>query len=92
MSTTEPGVWSAEAISDINVFMAKYGNNFRTFSHGALHGIILAIGIGLPVFGTNALFERRGGKYIFIHLGYWIITLALMGGLLCATLKYAPLG
>ncbi|MEM1124806.1 MAG: DUF1761 domain-containing protein, partial [Bacteroidota bacterium] len=33
----------------------------------------------------NALFERRGWKYIWIHTGYWFITLALIGGLLCAT-------
>ena len=65
-------------------FMAKYGNNFRTFKHGALHGTIAGIMIALPIIGTNALFERKGGKYIFINAGYWTITLALMGGVICA--------
>jgi len=65
-------------------FMAKYGNNFRTFKHGALHGTIAGIMIALPIIGTNALFERKGGKYIFINVGYWTITLALMGGVICA--------
>lgn len=31
----------------------------------------------------NALFERRGFKYIAIHTGYWLITLAIIGGLMC---------
>lgn len=64
-------------------FMAEYGNNFRTFGHGAFHGTILGIFFVLPVLGTNALFERKGGKYIFINVGYWTLTLALMGGVIC---------
>lgn len=71
--------------------MGQYGGNFRTFGHGVLHGVLAAIMFALPILGINALFERRGWKYILIHAGYWVITLALMGGLLCATLEYAPL-
>jgi hypothetical protein len=37
----------------------------------------------LPVMGTNALFERKGFKYIAINVGYWTVTLALMGGVIC---------
>ena len=69
-------------------YMKVFGNTHRTFSHGALHGGIIAIFFVLPIIGINALFERRGFKYVFIHLGYWFITLLLMGGLLCSTLKY----
>jgi hypothetical protein len=57
--------------------------NFRTFRHGALHGTIASITMALPVLGINALFERRSAKYIFIHLGYWVVTFALMGGVIC---------
>ncbi len=64
-------------------FMAKYGNNFRTFKHGALHGTMSAIFFALPVFGINSLFERKGWKYFLINLGYWVIALALMGGVIC---------
>ena len=64
-------------------FMAKYGQNFRTFKHGALHGTIAGITIALPIIGTNALFERKGFKYIAINVGYWTITLVLMGGIVC---------
>lgn len=64
-------------------FMSKYGQNFRTFKHGAFHGIISAIFYVMPVISINALFERRGFKYIAIHTGYWVITLAIIGGLMC---------
>lgn len=64
-------------------FMADYGTTFRTFKHGALHGTIAGIFIALPILGTNALFERKGAKYIFINAGYWIVTMAIMGGIVC---------
>jgi len=70
-----------------NDAMATYGDRFRTFKHGALHGTITALFIALPVLGINALFERKSGKYIMIHLGYWILTLALMGGIICQWAK-----
>lgn len=65
-------------------FISKYGENFRTFKHGVLHGTIVGFLFAVPVLGINALFERRGFKYIAINGGYWIVTLALMGGILCA--------
>jgi hypothetical protein len=63
--------------------MTAYGSEFRTFKHGVLHGAIAAIGFAMPIIGINALFERRGFKYIAIHTGYWILTLMIMGGILC---------
>jgi hypothetical protein len=65
-------------------FMAKYGNNFRTFSHGFVHGIIAGLFFSLPILATNAMFERKGFKYIAVNAGYWIVTLAIMGGIICA--------
>jgi len=77
-----------EAGSDVNTlatdFMLKYGNNFRTFKHGALHGTIGGFFIAMPLLATNALFERKGFAYIAINCGYWIISMALMGGVICA--------
>lgn len=67
--------------------MSLYGNNFRTFKHGVLHGSMTTIFLVLPVIGIVALFERRGWKYVFIHFGYWLVTLALMGGVLCQFIK-----
>ena len=63
--------------------MAEFGNTHRTFGHGVIHGIIGAVLIALPIITINALFERRGGKYIGIHFGYWLLTLGLMGGVVC---------
>lgn len=60
------------------------GTDFRTFGHGALHGFMSAIVIALPIIGINSLFEQRGWKYIWLHTGYWAITLMLMGGIICA--------
>jgi hypothetical protein len=65
-------------------FMDKYGNNFRTFKHGAFHGTLAGFTFALPILGINALFERKGFKYIAINVGYWVITMALMGGVICA--------
>jgi len=64
-------------------FMADYGGAFRTFKHGALHGTMAGVLIALPIIGTNALFDRKSAKYIFINAGYWIVTLAVMGAILC---------
>lgn len=84
----EPGFGDPQ--SDVGRLFAsmleKYGHNFRTFGHGALHGTISALFFALPVLGINALFERRGGKYVAIHTGYWALTLALIGGVICAWL------
>ncbi len=65
-------------------YMAKYGRNFRTFGHGALHGVMTAMFIALPVVTTSALYERRSFRYIAITVGYWMLCFALMGGVICA--------
>lgn len=65
-------------------FMEKYGNNYRTFGHGAFHGFFTGLFLAMPVLAVNALFERKGFKYIAINAGYWMVSFALMGGLLCA--------
>ncbi|WP_298532241.1 DUF1761 domain-containing protein [uncultured Algibacter sp.] len=64
-------------------FMNDYANEFRTFKHGAFHGIIGGIFIALPILGTNALFERKSAKYILINSGYWIVTMGVMGAIIC---------
>lgn len=65
-------------------FMTDYGTAYRTFKHGALHGFMSGLFFAFPIVGINALFERKSWKYIFIHAGYWILTLTLMGGIICA--------
>lgn len=55
-------------------FIKDYGSLHRTFGHGAVHGVIGGLFIALPIVGVNALFERRGWKYVLIHTGYWIVS------------------
>ena len=83
---------SAETQEFMKQGMTAYGNDFRTFKHGALHGTITGIGFGLPIVGINALFERRGFKYIAIHAGFWIACICLMGGILCQFVDMNSLG
>ncbi|MCR4033623.1 MULTISPECIES: DUF1761 domain-containing protein [Flavobacterium] len=64
-------------------FMADYGMAYRTFKHGALHGFMSGLFFAFPLIGINGLFERKSWKYIFIHTGYWLIILTLMGGIVC---------
>jgi len=65
-------------------FMADYGDAFRTFKHGALHGVLTGIFLVLPLTGTNALYERRSFKYVLVTSGFWIVAFAIMGGIVCA--------
>lgn len=82
----EPGFLkkTGEAWADYNKFMEKYGDNFRTFKHGAFHGLLFGIVVIFPVLMTNALFERKGWKYGLINGGYWAVCLTLMGGVISA--------
>ena len=61
----------------------QFKDSFRTFKHGALHGCVGGFTIALPVLGINAMFERKGFKYVAINAGYLIVTIGLMGGILC---------
>lgn len=75
---------NSESYKDALAFFQKYGGNYRTFKHGALHGAIVTMTGIWPVIAINALFERRGWRYTAVHTGYWLITLILMGGVICA--------
>ncbi len=77
------GVEGSEVYTLFHDVIAKYGTSFRTFKHGALHGTIAGLIIAFPLIATNAMFERKSWKYIWINTGYWVITMMLMGGLVC---------
>ncbi len=81
----------SSAMNTFNGLMTEFGGNFRTFGHGALHGVITALLFVFPIIATNSLFERKSWRYNLIHVGYWLITLALVGGVLCATLDFGTL-
>jgi hypothetical protein len=64
-------------------FMSDYGNAFRSFKHGALHGCIAGIFLALPIIATNALYERRSYKYILVTAGFWTVCFTIMGAIIC---------
>ncbi len=72
----------SEAHTIVSQYIAAYGREFRTFGHGAMHGFITALCIVFPVVATNALFERKSWKYIFITFGYWAVSMTIMGGII----------
>lgn len=63
---------------------APDGHSYATFGHGVVHGIIISILVLLPVLGTQSIFEKRGWNWVFVNLGYWLVSLSIMGGLLSA--------
>jgi hypothetical protein len=80
----EPGFGEegSDMMRYIGDFMANYGDNFRTFKHGAFHGLMTGITFAFPIVAIIAQFERRPWKYIWIHAGYWALTLMLMGAVI----------
>lgn len=71
------------ALPSYEAFMNDYGDAFRTFKHGALHGFLAGIFIALPIIGTNALYERKSWKYILINVGFWTVCMTIMGAIIC---------
>jgi hypothetical protein len=55
---------------------------YDSFKHGAFHGVLLGLLVATPVMITNGLFEMKKWKTMLINVGYWIVCMALMGGVL----------
>ena len=73
----------SKALPSYNAFMGDYGTAFRTFKHGALHGFMSGLFLAFPLIAINGLFEHKSWKYIFINAGYWIISMTIMGAIVC---------
>ena len=54
-----------------------------TYGHGMAHGIAYGLFIILPVFGTNAIFEKRSLSYVLVNVGYWTLTLMAVCAIVC---------
>ncbi len=75
----------------LSFFLLNFNNSginqegdFDTFKHGAWHGVFIAITTVTPVIIVNEFFGKRVWKNMLINILYWVITLALMGGILDA--------
>lgn len=73
---------SEEAKAITSEFLSKYGQKHRHFGHGVFHGAINAVVFALPFIGFFALLEKRSAKFYGLHLGYWLVTSMLIGGLI----------
>ena len=75
----------------LSFFLLNFNNSginqegdFDTFRHGVWHGVFIAITTVSPVIIINGYFGQKAWKNMLINILYWIITLALMGGILDA--------
>ncbi|QHI37714.1 hypothetical protein IMCC3317_30950 [Kordia antarctica] len=57
---------------------------YLTFGHGVLHGVIISMFVVMPAMVTNAMYEQKSIKYMLINVGYWVVSFALMGGIVNA--------
>lgn len=73
----------SEVMNRISGFMDQYGNHFRTFKHGALHGGLVGVFVYFPMYLTNSIYEKKKFRFVLINCIYWIISLSVMGGILC---------
>jgi hypothetical protein len=64
-------------------FLKDYGDAFRTFQHGALHGFLSGVFLALPIIAINGLFERKNWQYMSVQAGYWIVVMTIMGSIIC---------
>ena len=64
------------------IFFAHMDSDHRHwFGHGAFHGTFIFLGTILPALTMNAIFEEKNWKNTLIHLVYWLISMAIMGGI-----------
>ena len=68
----------------LNHLVNHDGEAYQTFKHGAFHGSLLGVMIAMPIVITNALYEQKSFKYMMINLGYWVVSFAVMGGIVNA--------
>ena len=74
----------SKALPSYHAYIKDYEHAYRTFKHGALHGAMTGIFLILPAFAINSLYEMKSAKYVLINAGYFVVSLTIMGGILCA--------
>jgi hypothetical protein len=55
---------------------------YHTFKHGLGHAALLTGFVILPVIGTPGLFEKKSKAWVFVHVGYWFLRMAVAQGIL----------
>lgn len=67
---------------DINAAGELFINSNFTFGHGALHGVLIALGTVVPVIVSLGIFHKLGWKPNVLNAVFWMICFAIMGGIL----------
>ncbi len=70
--------WLMAVVMGVYLYKHVHGG----FVHGAFHASVVGFMMVAPVIINNALFERKPWSLILINVGYWLVTIALMGGIL----------
>ncbi|HWB64164.1 MAG TPA: DUF1761 domain-containing protein, partial [Chitinophagales bacterium] len=84
LATPEPNTQPNPVVTKwLHDSLTLHATSYRRYRHGALHGAIFGVFALLPVISVNALFERKGFKYIAINAGFWIVCSVIMGAIIC---------
>lgn len=65
-------------------FLTQYGQKHRHFGHGFFHGVINAFVFALPFVSFHAFVDNKNTRFVIVHFLYWLITSALVCGLISA--------
>ena len=63
-------------------FLAEYSGRFLTVGHGMIHGVMACVLFVIPTLGYTTIFDRKSAKYFWVNLGFWLISLIIMGGVI----------
>ncbi len=64
-------------------FLEEYGYNHLSIGHGMIHSIFPGVlSFVLPILGYVVIFEFKSRTYLLVYLGYWIVSMMLMGGII----------
>lgn len=69
---------------DINDAGELYFGSFHSFKHGALHGAMSGLLGVIPVVVSLSLFHKMSGKNILLNVVFWLLAMAIMGGIVDA--------
>lgn len=73
-----------EAHAFLKNFLEQFGDRHRTFSHGLIHGFEMGLFWSIALLASTAFIEGQSLKKYWIHIGFWILTCMVMGGVLSA--------
>jgi hypothetical protein len=71
------------AYKDLVYIFELYGKNFRSFRHGAFHGLLNSIFIVFPILVYGRFASGSSWRSVFFQWMFWAICGVTMGGLIC---------